>query len=453
MRPKEIIAQGIPRGEPLEIAIKTLKRIKPKKGAARKILYKVASNPEYFSSDQDWGELAKAIYKLKKAKKSFVAREAPAPYKIWGTNIEPEAIKQLVTSCMLPISVRAALMPDGHLGYGLPIGGVLAVKGAVIPYAVGVDIACRMRLSVYNQPISLLETKRDKIISAIEKETRFGVGAEFKDKLRKHQVMDEDWDFCKAVKSVKDKAAYQLGTSGSGNHFADFGELMYLQGDDVGIKKLALLTHSGSRGPGGIIAQHFSKVAKKMHPGLPKELLHLAWLDMGTEEGQQYWKAMQLMGKYAAANHELIHKHIQKNLGYQVIKSVENHHNFAWKEKHFGENVIVHRKGATPAGPGVLGIIPGSMGTPGYVVKGKGCPESLHSCSHGAGRRMSRKQAKEKFDWKYVRKFLTQNRVHLISGSLDECPQAYKDIDTVISEQSDLISVEAKFIPRIVKMA
>lgn len=162
---------------------------------------------------------------------------------------------------------------------------------------------------------------------------------------------------------------------------------------------------------------------------------------------------MQLMGNYAAANHELIHRFIARHLGARVLLDVENHHNFAWRELHDGEEVIVHRKGATPAGLGVLGIIPGSMGTPGFVARGRGEPESLNSASHGAGRRMSRTAAKSMFTWHDVKKFLSERGVTLISAGLDEAPMAYKDIESVMAAQSDLVEAVAKFEPRLVKMA
>src|SRR5436305_11478417 len=156
---------------------------------------------------------------------------------------------------------------------------------------------------------------------------------------------------------------------------------------------LALLTHSGSRGAGARVADFHSRLAMDSHPELPPELKRLAWLDMGTEAGQEYWAAMNLMGKYAAANHEMIHKKVAKAIGAKSVGSVENHHNFAWREKHGGRDLYVHRKGATPAGVGVLGVIPGSMASPGYVVRGRGNAASLASASHGAGRVMRRTAA------------------------------------------------------------
>jgi tRNA-splicing ligase RtcB len=221
---------------------------------------------------------------------------------------------------------------------------------------------------------------------------------------------------------------------------------------------LALLSHSGSRGTGAQVASHYSRLARQLHPELPQELSHLAWLDLATEAGQEYWAAMELMGSYAAANHAVIHAEIARNLGVGVMLDIENHHNFAWRERHrlpdgSEADVIVHRKGATPAGAGVLGIIPGSMGTPGYVVRGNGVEASLNSAAHGAGRRMSRTQAKRTFTWDAAQRFLRERGVTLLSAGLDEVPMAYKDIDEVMAAQIDLVEPLARFEPRLVKMA
>ena len=357
------------------------------------------------------------------------------------------------------MAVAGALMPDAHVGYGLPIGGVLGTRDAVIPYAVGVDIACRMKMTVLDLPLSALTDDQSRLTRALERETRFGVGATFKAR-RQHDVMDADWRVTPLTSSLKDRAWAQLGTSGSGNHFVEYGELTVLDAA-AGLAPgtyLALLSHSGSRGTGAQIAQHHSRVARELHPELPKELAHLAWLDLSSDAGQEYWAAMELMGRYAAANHHLIHKHIAHALGVEVLLDVENHHNFAWRERHqlpdgSEAEVIVHRKGATPAGVGVLGIIPGSMGTPGYIVRGKGHDSSLHSAAHGAGRRMSRKKAKEMFTWEAASKFLRDRNVTVISAGLDEVPMAYKNIDEVMAAQQDLVEPLARFEPRLVKMA
>ena len=165
---------------------------------------------------------------------------------------------------------------------------------------------------------------------------------------------------------------------------------------------------------------------------------------------------MNLMGHYAAANHALIHKYIARSLGAEVMVDIENHHNFAWKERHLiagaEREVIVHRKGATPAGLGVLGVIPGSMASPGFVVRGKGQEQSLASASHGAGRVMSRTKALQSFTWSAVKKLLAERDVTLLSAGLDEVPGVYKDIDTVMAAQTDLVDVLGRFDPKLVKM-
>jgi tRNA-splicing ligase RtcB len=350
-------------------------------------------------------------------------------------------------------------MPDAHVGYGLPIGGVLATDEAVIPYAVGVDIACRMKLTVLDLPVRALADDQARLTRALERETRFGMGATFRSP-RQHEVMDADWRITKVTAKLKDRAWSQLGTSGSGNHFVEFGRLTVVDAS-VGLppgEYAALLSHSGSRGSGAQVAQHYSRLARELHPELPKDLAHLAWLDLPTEAGQEYWAAMELMGRYAAANHALIHAHVTRTLGVDVRLDIENHHNFAWRERHRlpdgrEAEVIVHRKGATPAGAGVLGIIPGSMGTPGYVVRGRGVEASLNSASHGAGRRMSRTRAKASLTWAAAQRFLRDRGVTLISAGLDEVPMAYKDIDEVMAAQGDLVEPLARFEPRLVKMA
>ena len=397
-----------------------------------------------------------------------------APWRKWGDQIDVQAEAQMDAAAHLPIAVAGALMPDAHVGYGLPIGGVLATRDAVIPYAVGVDIACRMKLTVLNLPVEWLERKRDRLIRAIEDETKFGVGASFRDR-RAHDVMDADWSVSPITKANRDRAWSQLGSSGSGNHFVEFGVLTVEGGrrspdapelrsaiDAAGPeappylppgRHLALLIHSGSRGTGAAVCDHYSKLAMRLHPDLPKEMRHLAWLDLDSAEGREYWDAMELMGRYAAANHALIHRHIARNLGVDVLLDLENHHNFAWKETHLGEELVVHRKGATPAGAGVLGIIPGSMAAPGFVVRGKGRPESMNSAAHGAGRCMSRTQAHKTLSWREANRLLHDAGVTLISAGLDEVPMVYKDIHSVMAAQADLVEVVARFDPKLVKMA
>jgi tRNA-splicing ligase RtcB len=372
----------------------------------------------------------------------------------WGDDIDQAAIAQMEAAVGLPVSVAGALMPDAHVGYGLPIGGVLATDNAVIPYAVGVDIACRMMMTVFDVPPDVLQSQKDLYVSAIEKNTRFGVGAEWKP-ARQHEVLDEDWNISPVTRELKEKARRQLGTSGSGNHFVEFGALTI---DDAAVSGfpagtyLALLSHSGSRGTGAAVANHYTRVAKHLHPDLDSASRNLAWLTLGNE-GDEYWGAMELMGKYASANHHVIHDAMIAFLGHPVMRQIENHHNFAWRETYNGRPVVVHRKGATPAGKGTLGIIPGSMGTPGYLVEGLGNRSSLSSAAHGAGRRMSRKAARENFRWKDTLEFLRARGVVLLSAGLDEVPFAYKDITKVMEAQKDLARPVATFLPRLVKMA
>ena len=383
-------------------------------------------------------------------------------YQIWGREqIDDESLKQMDSAMSLPISVKGALMPDAHVGYGLPIGGVLATVGAVIPYAVGVDIACRMRLSIFEVSPHVLGQQVGRYENALLENTMFGAGAELSQYNRaEHDVLDESiWSESRILASLKDKAYKQLGTSGGGNHFVEWGEFTLNQ-DDLGLKAgtyLALLSHSGSRGVGYAIANHFSKVAQNYHQDLPKHLQHLSWLDLDWHEGQEYWNAMNLAGRFASACHQIIHERVAKSAGLKPSVVVENHHNFAWKETITDENgeqqeVIVHRKGATPAGEGVLGVIPGSMADPGFVVRGKGNAAAIQSASHGAGRMMSRSTAKQSITQNAQKQYLAEHNVKLFGGDLDEAPQAYKDIHAVMDAQSDLVEIVGKFQPRVVRM-
>jgi tRNA-splicing ligase RtcB len=472
MNQKDLIRLGVPPGEAMRRGMDFISRYILKgldKAALSHEVEAVVKSPSNFVQDELRGEFAQALLRIPRP-----VREAPAPWRQWGEGLEPEAVNQLARACQLPVSVAGALMPDAHLGYGLPIGGVLGTDNAVIPYAVGVDIACRMKMTVLDFPMRDLDRRRDRLIRAIEEETRFGVGANFQHHRREHEVMDADWTVSGITRGNKDRAWAQLGTSGSGNHFVEFGVLTVkerpagapVQRSQAGAPEppglapgeyVALLSHSGSRGTGAAVCDHYSKLAMARLPELPKEHRHLAWLLLDTEEGQEYWAAMELMGRYAAANHALIHRHIAQHLGVEVLADVENHHNFAWKERHViagvEREVIVHRKGATPAGAGVLGIIPGSMATPGFVVRGKGNAASLNSASHGAGRVMSRTKALETFEWEKVNRVLKERNVHLISAGLDEVPMVYKDIHQVMAAQDDLVEVVAEFMPRLVKMA
>lgn len=473
MKKKELINLGLGQKDLLELALQAVAAAEAAgiaKTTIRRQVKDLVAQPQPFFADPIWSGLARrqaarfapAAAGGARARSPYQPREKMAPFRRWGSDLEAEAVRQIENACSLPVSVAGALMPDAHVGYGLPIGGVLATRRSVIPYAVGVDIACRVKMTVFDVPVGVLDGERDRLRKALERETRFGVGAEFRDR-RQHDVMDTDWSISPVTKRFKDKAWAQLGTSGSGNHFVEFGELEVpapvaaagpgARGELPPGRYLALLSHSGSRGTGAAICDHYSKIAMARHDDLPKELKHLSWLELESQEGQEYWQAMQLMGRYAAANHAMIHHHLAKALGFGVIFDVENHHNFAWEEEHGGERLIVHRKGATPAGRGVLGIIPGSMASPAYLVRGKGQPDSLDSAAHGAGRVMSRKKAKESFTWSETKKLLREREVELISADIDEAPMVYRDIDRVMAAQDDLVEKLARFFPRLVKMA
>jgi tRNA-splicing ligase RtcB len=458
MNTEELIRLGVPAGKPIQLAHEFVRNFIAQGSDGAELeseIFNIVADPSAFFADELRAPLARAIYRP-----AFTPRAEPAPWRQWGERLEADAVKQMANACALPVAVAGALMPDAHVGYGLPIGGVLATDHAVIPYAVGVDIACRMKLTVYDRKANILAGQRDRLANIIESETRFGMGCEFKQR-REHDVMDQDWSVSAVTQRLRDKAWAQLGTSGSGNHFVEFGAFTVdaEQARPLGVEPgeyLALLSHSGSRGTGARVCEFYSKRAMARHEHLPKELKHLAWLSLADADGQEYWAAMLLMGRYAAANHALIHHHIARKLGADVLLDIENHHNFAWKETHQVDGqereVIVHRKGATPAGAGVLGIIPGSMASPGFVVRGRGLPESLHSASHGAGRVMSRTKARQTFTWSATRKLLAERGVELLSAGLDEVPGVYKDIHAVMAAQIDLVEVLGRFDPRLVKM-
>lgn len=456
MNTKDLIRLGVPPGETSRRGIDYISRYILKGLDKTKLegdLEAIIRSPGEFVNDPLRGEFAKALLKVGPR-----LMQPQAPWRQWGEGLEPEAVNQLARACQLPIAVAGALMPDAHVGYGLPIGGVLATENAVIPYAVGVDIACRMKMTVVDLPVRDIDRRREQLTKAIEAETRFGIGANFRER-RTHEVLDKDWSVSPITSRNKDRAWAQLGTSGSGNHFVEFG--VFTSTDKAsGLEPgeyVALLSHSGSRGSGAMVCEHYSGLAMELHAELPKEHKHLAWLMLDSAEGAEYWAAMELMGEYAAANHALIHQHMARHLGLEVLLDVENHHNFAWKERHMikgtEREVVVHRKGATPAGEGVLGIIPGSMATPGFLVRGKGNAESLRSASHGAGRVMSRKKAAETFQWEKVNRVLKDRGVRLLSAGLDEVPMVYKDIHQVMAAQTDLVEALGRFDPRLVKMA
>ena len=317
---------------------------------------------------------------------------------------------------------------------------------------------CRMRLSLYQVSPHLMGQKKGMFEDALWNQTAFGMGSEWKGNRRAdHAVLDDSaWDATRLLKTLQDNAARQLGTSGTGNHFVEWGSFRLhepLFGLQPG-EYLALLSHSGSRSVGFKIADRYSKLAMEKHPDLDKSVRHLAWLSLDSEEGQEYWLSMELAGRFASANHFIIHRRVAEAVGLKEAAVVENHHNFAWKEKLLdGRTVIVHRKGATPAGVGVLGVIPGSMGDAGYLVRGRGISSALESASHGAGRLMSRRAALNSISKSARDAYLKERGVTLLGGGLDESPQAYKPIDAILAAQADLVETLGKFTPRIVRMA
>lgn len=458
----DLLSIGYKPNEILGVALKTaLMLMELSHEEAMLLLKNVKDHPEDYLGDEVMETLAIAIIEDAKipAIDEIALKERADAYALYGeAHIEEGARKQMDIAMKLPVTVAGALMPDAHQGYGLPIGGVLATRNAVIPYGVGVDIGCRMALSVFDIPDTHFYGNESKYKRELIAHTKFGAGHGFHGREKSdHEVIDRnDFNATPMLKLLKDKAYSQLGSSGGGNHFVEWGIIEFEEKDEIlNVEKgkyLALLTHSGSRGLGATLAGYYTKLAKELCK-LPQEAANLAYLDMNSEAGQEYWLAMNLAGDYASACHEVIHEKLSKAIGAKVLAKVENHHNFAWKEIYNGEEVIVHRKGATPAGKGVMGIIPGSMTAPGFLVRGKGVENAINSASHGAGRQMSRSKATKSITKDEMRKVLADHNVMLIGAGLDEAPMAYKDINMVMEAQRDLVDVVAKFSPKIVRMA
>lgn len=460
IRLKELSKLGYTNNIARSIAVNVISRYckHEKKEKVIAILTDLLQNPEKYKSDNVWSKLAEHFSPTVPNVKftAYDLLNEPITYKIYGNNyIENLAKQQMKLAMRLPVTLAGALMPDAHAGYGLPIGGVIAVENAVIPYAVGVDIGCRMSLSILNVKTDYFNRYSQQIKKALIESTHFGMegGISFQ---QEHEILDSQlFNATPLLKKLHGKAVRQLGSSGGGNHFVEFGEIELIKNNILNLPAgnyMALLSHSGSRGLGAEIAKYYSQIARDVCH-LPREAQHFAWLNLDSEAGQEYWLSMNLAGDYARACHERIHINLCKALGLNTIGNVNNHHNFAWEEEIAnGKYAIVHRKGATPAAKGVAGYIPGNMVSEGYLVCGKGDNDSLNSASHGAGRAMSRQKAKEQFSLSSMKKLLTQKQVTLIGGTIEEMPLAYKDINRVMLAQEPLVEIHGRFTPRIVRM-
>ncbi len=357
---------------------------------------------------------------------------------VWGDLTDAGALRQ-IKNCARTADA-AALMADHHLGYAVPIGGVVAYEDKISPSGVGYDIACGNKAVLLDLPASEVRAKIKTIMDDIWTHLSFGIGR--KNNVRvDHELFDDPAWSIRAIAPLKSMASAQLGTIGSGNHYVDLFE------DEQGRSWIGV--HFGSRGFGHKTATYFLE-AGGAKDGMEVDPLVL---DARSSLGADYLACMTLAGRYAYAGRDWVCNEVARLLGANILEEVHNHHNFAWRERHGEHDVIVHRKGATPADKGVLGIIPGSMATPAYLVEGLGNEQSLRSASHGAGRRLSRSAAVKQFTWPQVKRLLTERGVTLLSAGLDEAPWVYKDIDEVMAAQQDLVRILAKFTPRIVKMS
>lgn len=385
--------------------------------------------------------------------KKLPMRDHPAPYRLWlhpETPVDSSAIDQLKTALSLPVAVGGAGMPDLHKGYSLPIGGVVVLENAISPAFVGYDISCMMMLTVLDAgPGSGAQdlekgAVREKYLGWVLASTSFGLGAVTHG--FDHPVMGSPlWQEVGFLKGLKRLAASQLGSSGAGNHFADIVAGEYKTGEPF----VGLLTHSGSRGVGNKVGHHYSQLADRAAAQKYKFPNGYGWFDLRSEPGEEYRQVMELMGAYALANHEIIHRRFLEVSGLGRKALYSNKHNFAWIEPN---GLVYHRKGATPANAGQYGIIPGSSGSPSYLVVGKGNPQSWYSAAHGAGRLCSRTEAKRRFDPRAFTKHMRDHRITYHGVAPDETIDAYKNIHQIIEAQSDLVEVAATMAPKVVVM-
>lgn len=375
------------------------------------------------------------------------------PIKMWLDDIEDGALDQTKNLANLPFAYHhIAIMPDSHQGYGMPIGGVMATQGAVVPNAVGVDIGCGM--CAVKTSLTEIDTETlKKILGEIRKTIPVGFSKhkeeqEISDKINLYTNLS--LPELKITTKEYENALHSLGTLGGGNHFIEIQK-----GSD---SHIWVMIHSGSRNLGKQVADHYNKVAielnTKWHTSVPKEW-QLAFLPLDSEEGQAYIREMNYCVDFALANRRHMMNAVLTIMNKETNCDTNNEminiaHNYAKFEHHFGKDVLVHRKGATLATEDTIGIIPGSQGTKSYIVKGKGNPESFMSCSHGAGRKMGRKQAERELNLEEeVRKLDEQGILHAIRGKkdLDEASGAYKDIDVVMENQKDLVEILVELTP------
>ena len=375
------------------------------------------------------------------------------PVKIWTDEVEQSAMAQIENLTRLPFMFHhVAIMPDVHAGMGMPIGGVLACCDAVIPNAVGVDIGCGMcavktSWQVADIPADVL---RKQVMRGIRK--RIPLGMEHHKEAQSAEYLPQGHNLERTpVVSQRQKAILkEVGTLGGGNHFIE------LQRDPDGM--LWVMIHSGSRNLGKLVGDHYNKLAMQLNERWHSVVtpdLRLAFLPLRTNEFNAYWAEMQYCVDFALCNRRLMMQRIQEVLadalpGIKFEPMINIAHNYAAWEHHYGHDVIVHRKGATLAREGVVGIIPGSQGTASYIVEGLGNPESFCSCSHGAGRVMSRTAAIRDLDLRAeVERLDALGIVHAIRSQNDmqEASGAYKDIDTVIANQADLVRPLVRLLP------
>jgi tRNA-splicing ligase RtcB len=373
---------------------------------------------------------------------------------VWGYPL-PEVIAQM-KEAMKYDGVYCALMADHHIGYSVPVGGVIAYEGKICVNGVGFDIACGNKAVRLDCDIDVVKAGIYRNMNEIQSKISFGVGRVNSEKVD-HELFDDPiWNEFDLLRGLRDKARDQLGTVGSGNHYVDIFE-------DAS-KRCWVGVHFGSRGLGHSIATHFIKAGGGQDGVHAKPVI----FDENSDLGCQYLKCMELAGRYAYAGRDWVCDRVARILRANVVESIHNHHNFAWKERHFDKDLWVVRKGATPAFPGQKGFVGGSMGDISVILEGiqsESSKSSMYSTVHGAGRIMGRTQAKGKRDKRgnvikpgLVSKeafdeWMKSKNVELRGGDLDEAPQAYKRIENILNAHCDTIKILEVLTPIGVCMA